>query len=133
MNDMNAQQLLRKVILLKAVEFENIEPFIENLSGEKIDELWNCYDENDELNDAISEIRCGGIYASNIKATTSSRHYEIDVNAMKIDNVWVAWDYYYGGGKYGEPESYDFIADARIVECEEQEVLTIEHIFSEVN
>lgn len=128
---MNAQQLLRKAILLKAVQFENIEPFTENLTGEQVDTLWSCYDENDELADPISEIRCGGIYASNIKAATFSRHYEIDVNAMKIEGVWVAWDYYYGGGKHGEPEAYDWISDARIVNCEEQEVVKIEYIFSE--
>jgi len=36
MNNMNAQQLLRKAILLKAVEFENIEPFREKLNGQEI-------------------------------------------------------------------------------------------------
>lgn len=128
---MNAQQLLRKAILLKAVQFKNIEPFNEKLNGEEIDHLYESYNEYDELSDPISEIRCGGIYASNIKAATFSRNYEIDVNAMKIDDVWVAWDYYYGGGKHGEPEGYDWISDARIVNCEEQEVVKTEYMFSE--
>jgi len=132
MNNMNAQQLLRKAILLKAVEFENIEPFREKLNGQEIDELYDGYNEYDELADPISEIRCSGI-ETNLRPMTSSRHYEVDSVAMNIDGFWVEWPYLYGGGKHGEPESYDWIGAARIVNCEEKEVLTIQHIFSEVN
>lgn len=128
---MNAQQLLRKAILLKAVFFENIEPFNENLDGAAIDELYESYSENDELRDAWIEIRCSGIDAHELSSVTFSGHYEIDVKAIKIDGIWVAFDFYYGGGKYGEPEDYNFIADARIVNCEEKQVTITAYNFSE--
>ena len=69
---------------------------------------------------------------TNLHPKTSSRHYEIDVCAMKCDGVWVAWDYYYGGGKHGEPEAFDWISNARIVKCTEKEVTEIEYTFEEL-
>ena len=128
---MNAQQLLRKAILLKAVQFGNIEPFPDNLSSEKIDELWGCYDEYDELADPINEIRCSGI-ETKLRPTVNSRHYEVDSVAINIDGNWVEWPYLYGGGKHGEPEEYDWIGAARIVSCEEKEVTKIEYNFSDI-
>ncbi|CCH57766.1 hypothetical protein A323_gp58 [Acinetobacter phage AP22] len=128
---MTAQQLIRKAILLKAVDFENIEPFSQSLDGAGIDKLYESYNEYDELNDPKNEIRYGQVDA-NLSAITWSRSYEIDVRAMKIDGVWVAWDFYYGGGKHGEPESFDWISNARIVNCEEIQVMTTQYDFSEI-
>ncbi|UJQ43523.1 hypothetical protein [Acinetobacter phage vB_AbM_WUPSU] len=128
---MTAQQLIRKAILLKAVDFENIEPFNQSLDGSGIDELYESYNEYDELNDPKNEIRYGQVDA-NLNAITWSRSYEIDVRAMKIDGVWVAWDFYYGGGKHGEPESFDWISNARVVNCEEIQVMTTQYNFSEI-
>lgn len=128
---MTAQQLIRKAILLKAVDFENIEPFNQSLDGAGIDKLYESYNEYDELNDPKNEIRYGQVEA-NLNPITWSRSYEIDVRAMKIDDVWVAWDFYYGGGKHGEPESFDWISNARIVNCEEIQVMTTQYDFSEI-
>lgn len=128
---MNAQQLLRKAILLKAVDFENIEPFNVNLDGAGIDNLYSGYDVNSELFDAWEEIRCGGIDAKGLLPVSSSRYYEIDAVAINIDGVWVAYDFWHGGGKYGEPSDYDFIEDARIVNCEEKQVMVTVYNFSE--
>lgn len=128
---MNAQQLLKKAILLKAVESKDIEPFNLNLSGDEIDSLYESYSENDELRDAWSEIRYSGIDAHELSPVTFSGHYEIDVKAIKIDGVWVAFDFYYGGGKYGEPEDYAFIDDARIVSCEEKQITITAYNFSD--
>lgn len=126
---MNAQQLLRKAILLKAVEFENIEHFEEGLTGDQINELYEQYDRWDELADPWNEVRYGGVDCD-LPATTSSRHYEIDSKAIKIGDTWVQFDYYYGGGKHSEPEDFDYIHHAKIVNCEEEEVTVIKYKFS---
>lgn len=127
---MNAQQLLKKAILLKAVDFENIEPFSENLTGDQVDDLYDGYDRWDELADPWNEIRHSGVDC-NLKASTWSRHYEVDSKAIKIDGVWVQFDYYYGGGKHGEPEEFDYIENAKIVNCKETQVTITKYDFSE--
>lgn len=126
---MNAQQLLRKAILLKAVQFKNIEPFKDGLSGDEIDKLYESYDRWNELADPWNEIRYSGIDC-NLKPQTSSRYYEVDSKAIEIDGIWVQFDYYYGGGKFGEPEEFDYIENAKIVNCEKKEVVVTEYTFS---
>lgn len=128
---MNAQQLLRKAILLKAVDFENIVPFKENLSGDEIDRLYESYDRWNELADPWNEIRYSGIDC-NLKATTWSRHYDVDSKAIKIDDKWIQFDYYYGGGKHSEPEYFDYIEHAKIVDCTEEQITITKYNFSEI-
>lgn len=77
------------------------------------------------------DFRYGDQEVLDLEPTTSSRHYEIEVRASKIDGVWVAWDFYYGGGKHGEPEAFDWISSSRIVECEERVVTKTEYVFKE--
>lgn len=128
---MNAQQLLRKAILLKAVDFKNIEPFKDGLSGDEIDKLYESYDRWNELADPWNEIRYSGIDC-NLEATTWSRHYEVDSKAIKIDDKWIQFDYYYGGGKHGEPENFDYIENAIIVDCTEEQITITKYNFSEI-
>lgn len=60
----------------------------------------------------------------NLSPKQFSRHYVVDYVVRKIDDKWVGWHYYYGGGKHGEPESFDWIGDAEFVELEsEKEVV----------
>lgn len=50
-----------------------------------------------------------------------SRHYESRSVARKLsDGNWVGWTYWYGGGKYGDPESIDWIEDAYDLNCVEE-------------
>lgn len=90
------------------------------------------YDDNryeyDELIDATEEFRCSGI-DTNLDSEYS-RHYESERVAKEIDGVWVSWIYWHGGGKFGEPEAIDWIESAKIVNCEEKEVVTIQRTFS---
>ena len=42
------------------------------------------------------------------------------------DGSWVGWTYWYGGGKYGEPEAIDWMDDAYDLACtEEEKVVTV--------
>lgn len=129
---MTAQQLLRKAVLEKAIHFGNIEPQRLSLfTGDEIDELYESYNRYDELNDAWNDVRHGGV-ACDLPALTWSRHYEVDSKAIKIDGIWVQFDYYYGGGKHSEPEDFDYIHHARIVNCEEVQVMTTQYNFYEI-
>ena len=101
--------------------------------GTVIRDLWGHLKSNinSDICDCIEyEMREG--LETNLTSKTSSRHYEIDVHAMQVDGIWVAWDYYYGGGKHGEPEAFDWISNARIVECEEKVVTKVEYNFKEL-
>lgn len=90
------------------------------------------YDENkyefDELQDVTEEVRCGGV--STGLDGGSSRHYESDRVAMKIDGEWVSWIYWHGGGKHGEPSAIEWIESAIILKCKEIEVTSIERTFT---
>lgn len=127
-----AQQLLRKAVLEKAMQFGNIKA--ERLSlfePNEIDELYESYDRWGELADPWNEIRYSGV-SCDLPATTWSRHYEVDSKAIKIDDIWVQFDYYYGGGKHSEPEDFDYIHHAKIVDCEETQVTVTQYNFSEI-
>lgn len=65
-------------------------------------------------------------------STPLSRHYECDAKAIKTEDGWVGYNYWYGGGKHGAPESIDWISDAYYLNCEEKEVLTIQRTWSKV-
>lgn len=58
-----------------------------------------------------------------------TRHYEVDAVALCIFGTWVTWDYYYGGGKHGEPEAVEWIDDAKFVRCKQEPVTVIKHTF----
>lgn len=56
-----------------------------------------------------------------------SSHYESRSVATKTsDGEWIGWTYWYGGGKYGEPGSIDWMGEAYELDCvEEQKVVTV--------
>lgn len=61
----------------------------------------------------------------NLWSNQSSRHYENDFKVRKIEDKWVGWTYWYGGGKHGEPEAIDWMSDAEFVEVKSEEVFTV--------
>lgn len=147
---MNAQQLIKYQIIKHALElydefsgvvaanFPNTfseddrnEVVLSKLNEDNIDLIFDELEYDDAMQDGREEVRSSGKVAD-LKPKNWSRHYEIDAVAMNINGTWVAWDYYYGGGKHGEPEEVEWIGDARIVNCEEQQVMKTEYYFSEV-
>ena len=133
MSNLTAQELIYKQMISDAIDSDtSIKEYISQCDEpEQYEDLWgnlksefvDCYDIEYEMREGL-EI--------NLPSKTSSRHYEIDVHAMQVDGIWVAWDYYYGGGKHGEPEAFDWISNARIVECEEKVVTKVEYNFKEL-
>lgn len=146
---MNASQLIKYQIISHAIDlhdqhfigvlaanFENIfaetdtkEQVLEKLTVDNIDTVFSELEYDDAMQDSRYEVRGMGDEI-NLKPTGWSRHFEIDAVALKIKDQWVGWNYYYGGGKHGEPEEIDWISDARLLNCEEKEVLRIERTFS---
>lgn len=129
-NKMTAQELIYKSMVHECYKIEDNFNFTDYPEDITYEDLWyklkeqydSCYEIEFEFREGIE---------TNLSPKTSSRHYEIDVVAAKIDGVWVAWDFYYGGGKHGEPEAFDWISNARIVDCEERVVTKTEYVFKE--
>ena len=61
----------------------------------------------------------------NIPPKEYSRHYEVDYVVKEIEGKWIGWNYWYGGGKYGEPDTIDWVSDSEFVEVASEDVVTV--------
>ena len=60
-----------------------------------------------------------------------SRHYEAKEVAKEMsDGSWIGWTYWYGGGKFGEPQAIDWMSEAYELSCKEEEKLIIVRTFN---
>lgn len=130
---MTPQQKLKWAILLTLATRRKRD--LGPITAQNVDQL---YDERDndgsgELQDARNEIRCSGedtdlpVVHPNYML---SRHYDSkSVAAMMPDGTWVGWIYWYGGGKFGDPDSIDWIDGAYDVDCTEKPVTIIQRSF----
>lgn len=65
----------------------------------------------DWMQDATQEVRNSG-QETGLPAQTS-RHYECKAVAAQLpDETWVGWNYWFGGGKHGEPEAIEWMEGA---------------------
>lgn len=81
--------------------------------GDRLDQLAVEF----EVGDCRSELRGSG--AETGLPCPHSRHYECKaVAAQMLDGSWVGWNYWYGGGKHGEPRSMPWMEDAYDVTVE---------------
>lgn len=133
MSNLTAQELIYKRLVSELYDVEddfNYTDYSDEITVDNED-FWNTLKSDfDTCYEVEYETRYG--IETDLHPKTSSRHYEIEVRAMEVDGVWVAWDFYYGGGKHGEPEAFDWISNARIVECEEKVVTKVEYTFKEI-
>lgn len=121
---MTPTQAIKYMILNLTSEWDGAE-LPKNLSGEEVDARYSELVDQGAHWDARNEIRCGRC-ETDIECDYS-RHYESKSVAAKAPNGrWVGWTYWYGGGKHGEPEAIEWMADAYYLDCaEEQKVVTI--------
>lgn len=113
---MTPQQYLKRMVLLRMK--------LDNLFTEyEIDDLYEQAEEesiegDEYFHDAIYKVRQGEISANDISsAPYDVRGYECKMVAAEVyAKVWVAWPYYYGGGKHGEPSEIDWMDDAIFVD-----------------
>lgn len=133
MSKLTAQEMIYKhMINVVSKNNSRITDFIaEYEDQEDYEVIWDdIKSQFDEAYEVEYETR-HGTEKPNLEPKTYSRHYEVEVRAIQVEDVWVAWDFYYGGGKHGEPEAFDWISKARIVECEEKIVTKVEYTFKE--
>lgn len=127
---MTPEQKIKHAIILKQFEWDDKSPK-EPITAENIDEMFDELNEDWSLQDATSEMRCGGTPTG--LPAPGSRHYESTAVAAKMpDGSWVGWTYWYGGGKHGEPEAIDWMDEAYDVTVVEEEKLTIVRTFTRV-
>lgn len=125
---MTPKQKIKREILLHAIE-----PWEGDLTAENIDEAYEKMFE-----DLGTQYECeDGFRENGIKTnipSPSSRHYESKSVAYQLsDGTWVGWTYWYGGGKYGEPESIEWMSDAYELTCIETEELVTVREFTKLN
>ena len=124
---MTPQQKIKHLILAKAAEWENKN--LGEVSADNVDELYDELVEADGHWDAKSEVRSGDVETG--IPCDGSRHYESkSVAAKMFDGSWVGWTYWYGGGKYGEPEAINWMKDAYNLNCTEEEKVVVVRTFT---
>ena len=121
---MTPYQKLQHLILSKAAKWDEIE--LGEVTPDNIDDLWDEYENQDSIYDATNEIRQSWDEETDMPCEWS-RHYESKSVAAKMpDGSWVGWTYWYGGGKYGQPEAIDWMESAYNIDCvEEARVVTV--------
>jgi hypothetical protein len=89
-----------------------------NTTEAEIEADYDSIDSDDEgdkgycFQDAESEIRGSG-EETGIDPKVYSNHYEVAVHAKKsLDGSWVGFNYWFGGGKHGDPGAMDWIDTA---------------------
>lgn len=126
---MTPEQKIQKEILTRYFDDNPDDNRGIELNEAGIDSEWERLDENDDLQDYISDFREGEV-ETKLKCDWS-RHYESKAVATKMsDGSWVGWTYWYGGGKHGEPSAIDWMNQAYELDCKEEEKLVIVRTFS---
>lgn len=49
-----------------------------------------------------------------------------------LDDLYLGWTYYFGGGKYGEPEEVEWMEDCYLLKCKEVEETRIVKVYEKV-
>lgn len=128
---MTPEQKIKKEIVLKAMQNNDLH-FEGTINEDNVDDLYQNLVDEDLHWDYKSEMRQGQ-YETDIPAEYS-RHYESKSVAMKMsDGSWLGWTYWYGGGKFGEPESIDWMSQAYELNYKEEEKVVIVRTFEKKN
>lgn len=118
------------IILFKMTPEQKLIQLIVKLSserrGEEISlddwrEVEKFYKEKDCW-EAQSEIRHSGVDTDILCGF--SRHYDVESRAVEaLDGTWIGYNFYSGGGKFGEPEAIEWIKDAYEVKVVKEEMV----------
>lgn len=124
---MTPEQKLKKEILLRHMTNNKIN-FEGAINKDNVEELYQKLVDEDLHWDYKNELREGS-FETGI-ACNYSRHYEGKSVAMKMsDGSWIGWTYWYGGGKFGEPEAIDWMSEAYELNYKEEEKVVIVRTF----
>ena len=126
---LTATQLIKKAIVQRIAKQGKDDFQLPTQTPEEIEAAYELAVEKDLHWDIVNEMRDSGI-KTNLPAPYS-RNYETEIHAHFIDGQWVAFVYYFGGGKYGNAEEIEWMEDAFFVDCKEEEKLVTIRTFSE--
>jgi len=123
------EQLIKLAIIRMAIEWEQVvTDWVE--SPDTIDDTYDSFMDDDCLYDVDNEIRESG-QSTDLTHSDCSRHYESEIVAIQVDGIWVAFTYWTGGGKHGEPEAIDWMDDSFFVDVEEYK--TVAYRFKKID
>lgn len=98
---------------------------------EQLDEAWNLAQEWDGWQDLREDFRNQGTRTE--LQTPWSRHYDCEMHVVQCpDGTWVAFPYWYGGGKHGEPQAIEWITADEIREVSMREETRVVRVFEEL-
>lgn len=124
---MTPEQKIKKEIVLRAIQDNNLQ-FEGNVNANNVESLYQNLVDEDLHWDYKNEIRQGQ-YETGLPAEYS-RHYESKSVAMKMsDGTWLGWTYWFGGGKFGEPEAIEWMNTAYPLNYKEEEKVVIVRTF----
>lgn len=117
---MTPEQRIKRHILKEAIEDNDDLNWDGELTAENVDEAWQTVLSDNEAHwDYVSEFRGSGECTE--LPSQWSRYYEAKEKARQLsDGTWVGWTYWYGGGKFGDPESIDWMSEAYELEVHQE-------------
>lgn len=128
---LTAEQMIKREILNLAIAGGDLPHDGTELADDQIDDLYEMLVEDDAHWDYESDFRVGD-FETDIPCG-HDRNYETKSVAKKLSNgQWVGWTYYYGGGKYGNPEEIEWMEHAYLLDCIETQQMVIVRNFSKV-
>jgi hypothetical protein len=119
---------------IKDINLFNVEKFDEDKCQKFFeDNRYESWIEREEiLHGAIEEVRKSGTPMNNI--VVDGRHYcsrEVVSRVTGFCKIFLAWTYYFGGGKYGEPYEVEWMDNCYLV-VEKEEVKVVK-VYEKVN
>lgn len=124
---MTPQEKIKKEILLTAIQEKDI-IFDGEITSENLESLYQELIDDDLHWGYENEMRYGDI-ETNLPSQIS-KHYEAKEVAKKMsDGSWIGWTYWYGGGRFGEPETIDWMSEAYELSYKEEEKVIIVRTF----
>ena len=116
--------------ILRAAQTDNPDEFkfgpLE--TAEQIESAYEVLVEADAHWDYESDLRSGDV-DTNVPCP-SDRHYESKSVAIQTDEGdWIGWTYWFGGGKYGEPQAIEWMSEAYDLLCKEEEKMVVVRTF----
>lgn len=129
MQTLTPEQLIKKAIVQQIMKFDRGDYGQQPIeTAEQIEAAYDLAVERGLHWDWENEFR-EGEFETEIPCA-SSRHYESKSVATKIGNEYVGWTYWYGGGKFGEPEAIDWMEDSYFLDCKEEQVTITQRTFT---
>ena len=120
---MTPKQKIKWIIIADQRIQDGLDPL--EITEDNVDDIFDCACRQD----ALSEFRCNGTRTGLL--APHSRHYEAQsVAAQAPDGSWVGWTYWFGGGKWGDPEAIDWLDEAYDLNYVEEQKMTTVRTFT---